>query len=118
MVFSGPIPPPELLSKYGEIIPNGADRILSMAEKQSDHRQHVERWAVIGGTILSFFGVFCALIISLYILYLGYNLIIKGQVIPGSLFAGFGLTGLVAAFIYGTRSRREERLRRGQPKNN
>jgi len=26
--FSGPIPPPDLLDKYNQMIPDGADRIL------------------------------------------------------------------------------------------
>jgi uncharacterized membrane protein len=112
--FSGPIPPPELLSKYGEIIPNGADRILKMAENQSTHRQCIEKWAVIGGTILSYFGVLCAGIIALGTLYFGSQLIREGHVISGSVFGGGGLVGLVTAFIYGTRARREERLRRDQ----
>ena len=112
--FSGPIPPPELLAKYAEIIPNGADRILKMAENQSIHRQYVEKWVVIGGTILSYFGVLCAAGIAFGALYFGSKLIQNGYVISGSVLGGGGLTGLVATFIYGTRSRREERLRRDQ----
>ena len=41
--FSGPIPPPDLLEKYNNIIPNGADRILAMAEQQQAHRQFMEK---------------------------------------------------------------------------
>lgn len=110
--FSGPIPPPDLLAKYAEIIPNGADRILTMAERQSVHRQYIEKWAVIGGTILSYFGVLCALIIALATLYFGAGLIRDGHVISGSIFAGSGLLGVVTAFIYGTRSRKQERQQR------
>lgn len=112
--YSGPIPPPDLLAKFDGIIPNGADRILKMAEAQSKHRQCIEKWAVIGGTILSHFGVLCAACIALSALYLGYRLIMNGQVIPGAVLGGGGLTGLVAAFIYGTRSRRKEREQRDQ----
>ena len=46
--FSGPIPPPALLQKYNEIIPNGAERILAMAEKQSAHREYLEKRVVDG----------------------------------------------------------------------
>jgi uncharacterized membrane protein len=112
--FIGPIPPPELLAKYAEIIPNGADRILKMAENQSAHRQHIERWAVIGGTILSHFGVLCAAIIALSALYLGSELIRAQHITSGSIFAGSGLVALVGAFIYGTHSRKEERQQRDQ----
>lgn len=96
------------------MIPEGADRILKMAERQSVHRQYIEKWAVIGGTILSYFGVFCGACIAFGALYLGYRLILDHQVIPGAAFGGGGIAGLVVAFIYGTRSRREERERRDQ----
>jgi uncharacterized membrane protein len=112
--FRGPIPPPELLTKYDEIISNGADRILKMAENQSGHRQYIEKWAVIGGTILSYVGVLCAGIIALGALYIGYLLIREQHAIPGTIFGSGGVVGLVTAFIYGTRSRREERERRDQ----
>lgn len=44
---SGPISPPEDLVDYNSIIPNGADRIMKMAEKQKDHRIAIEK-KVIG----------------------------------------------------------------------
>lgn len=40
--FSGPIPPPELLHKYDEVVPGAANRILEMAEREAAHRQQVE----------------------------------------------------------------------------
>ena len=111
-LFSGPIPPPDLLDKYNQMIPDGANRILKMAENQSRHRQYIEKWAVIGGTILSYLGVLCAAGIAFGALFFGSKLIENGHVISGSILGGGGLTGLVAAFIYGTRSRREERQMR------
>jgi len=111
-LFSGPIPPPDLLDRYNQMIPDGANRILKMAENQSTHRQFIEKWAIVGGTILSYIGVLCAAVIAIGALYIGSDLIKSGHVIPGSVLGGGGLTGLVAAFIYGTRSRREERQER------
>jgi uncharacterized membrane protein len=32
--FSGPLPPPEALAKYNDILPGAADRIITMAEHQ------------------------------------------------------------------------------------
>lgn len=40
--FSGPIPHPRILKGYEEILPGSADRILTMAENQSKHRQAIE----------------------------------------------------------------------------
>lgn len=41
--WSGPLPPPAALEKFNQIIPNGADRILAMAEKEQAHRVEYER---------------------------------------------------------------------------
>lgn len=39
---SGPLPDPESLVDYDKVIPNGADRLMKMAEKQQDHRISIE----------------------------------------------------------------------------
>lgn len=50
--FSGPLPPPDMLQRYNEIIPNGADRVMTMAENQSKHRERIEA-AVIESNVKS-----------------------------------------------------------------
>ena len=40
--FSGPIPPPSIIEGYERVLPGSADRIITMAEKQSEHRQRME----------------------------------------------------------------------------
>lgn len=40
--FVGPIPPPGILDRYNQILPNAADRILSMAEKEQNHRHQMQ----------------------------------------------------------------------------
>lgn len=51
--FSGPIPPPEMLAQYNAVLPNGADRIVKMAEDQSAHRRRVESRGQIFGFALA-----------------------------------------------------------------
>jgi uncharacterized membrane protein len=36
--WSGPLPPPGALQQFNEIIPNGAERIMSMVEQEQAHR--------------------------------------------------------------------------------
>lgn len=43
MEFSGPLPPPQILGQYDEVLPGAAERILRMAEKQQDHRIGVDQ---------------------------------------------------------------------------
>ncbi len=38
---TGPLPPPEQLAQYEQIIPGAADRILRMTENNSDHRMRI-----------------------------------------------------------------------------
>jgi len=40
--WSGPLPAPESLAKYDNIVPGAAERILVMAEKEQNHRHHTE----------------------------------------------------------------------------
>ena len=44
--FRGPLPPPEMLKGYESILPGASERILSMAEKQQEHRMHIEKTSV------------------------------------------------------------------------
>ena|SRR5712671_5092741 len=57
--FSGPIPPPDLLNKYNEAIPDGADRIMKMAEEEQRQMHRLQKWSAalvaagqIGGFLL------------------------------------------------------------------
>lgn len=40
--WHGPLPPPESLKQYDIIVPGAAERILSMAEKEMEHRHRRE----------------------------------------------------------------------------
>jgi len=41
-LFTGPLPPPEQFEAYERIQPGAADRILRLAEQQSQHRRDIE----------------------------------------------------------------------------
>lgn len=44
--FAGPIPPPNLLEAYNKIVPNAAERLIKMAEDNSQHLRDVEQKAL------------------------------------------------------------------------
>lgn len=67
--FSGPIPHPDTIRKYEEILPGAADRIISMAERQALHRQEMERKMITAESRDGLLGVvFC-----IYVRYRMYN---------------------------------------------
>ena len=45
-LFSGPLPHPEHLREYENILPGSADRVIRMAEDQAKHRQSLEQTVV------------------------------------------------------------------------
>lgn len=44
--FSGPLPPPEVMDRYNQIIPGAAERILAMAEQDAIHQREIENAAI------------------------------------------------------------------------
>lgn len=46
--FEGPLPHPKMFKQYESILPGSADRIITMAEKQQDHRMQLEKIAIEG----------------------------------------------------------------------
>lgn len=81
--YSGPIPPPHYLAKYEEICPGSADRILSMAEKQSSHRRKLEEKVVSSNVMKEYIGMILAFIIAFSILFISYSLLSSGKTIQG-----------------------------------
>lgn len=105
--FSGPIPPPEILSGYEQIHPGFADRIISMAEKQSAHRQGLEKIRVESEIKDSRLGVIFAFLMGISCLIAAILISVFSKDNAGVFIGGVvGVTGIgsiVGTFIYGTR---------------
>ncbi len=97
--FSGPLPPPSLLERYEKILPGSAERIFSMAEKQSTHRQTMEKRIIYSETFQAKVGMFFAFIIVIAALITGSYLSLKNRPVSGliSLITAIGV--IVTTFI-------------------
>lgn len=97
--FSGPIPPPAILERYEKLIPGAAERILSMAEKQSSHRQAMEKRIIYSETFQAKAGMFFAFLIVIAALIIGGYLSLKNSPVSGliSLIAAIGV--IVTTFM-------------------
>ncbi len=107
--YSGPLPPPSALEKYNEIIPNGAERIMAMAEEQSKHRRELEKMALQTDSRNSLLGIIAAFSLGAITIVTGGIVAAFGYSLGGAILGSSGLVGLVSAFIFGTRERRKER---------
>ena len=114
--WSGPLPEPDILRKYDEVLPGSAERILKMAEDQQKHHNDQEtRQLDMYLTLLqadskrSNRGLWAGFAITLAGLGGGMFLVYAGHDWAGAAIAGLNLVSLAAVFVYGTRSRRAER---------
>lgn len=98
---SGPLPDGETLRQYADIIPNGADRVMKMAEDQLKHRMYIEKKVVGGQLLQSNIGQFLAFFIGIGALGSATYCIVSGYELSGSIVGIGGLTSLVTAFIKG-----------------
>jgi uncharacterized membrane protein len=107
--FSGPIPHPDTLKRFNDIVPGAAERIIKMAEDQSSHRRSLEKsviesdisrskWGQILGFVIAIFGLTASTFIAVY-----------GSAVAGSILGVGTLASLVGVFMYGSISRKKER---------
>lgn len=108
-VHKGPLPSPEVLFQYNEIVSGAAERILIMAESQAKHRQNLELIVVKAGSRDSLLGLIFGLIIGLAGIIGGVATIIAGQPEGGAVLGITSLASLIGVFVYGSRQRRLER---------
>jgi uncharacterized membrane protein len=104
--FSGPLPPPQILGQYDEVLPGAAERILRMAEKQQDHRIGVDQsgirranWGLGAGYSLSVMGLISTTF-----------LVMHGHDVAGSVLGGSTFLSLVSTFVYGSIVRSRENI--------
>ena len=108
--FSGPLPPPEVLKKFDEVVPGAAERIIKMAEEQSAHRKELEKKVIDSDIARSKYGQvlgFCIAIVGLVVLAF---VSIFGNAIAGGVIGVSTLVSLVGVFMYGAKTRSEERM--------
>ena len=97
--FSGPVPHPEILRGYEQILPGAAKRILSMAELDQKHQieiessaQHLAAREIKRGQIFGLVVSISAFITSITSLILGFE---KAAMVIG----GTTVVGLVTVFV-------------------
>lgn len=99
--YSGPIPHPQLLNGFEQIVPGAAERILAMAEENGKHQREMEKKAldvtyrtILTGQIFGFLiGIlaFATCIVALYL----------GSENTAMTVGGITVTGLVTVFVTG-----------------
>jgi uncharacterized membrane protein len=105
---SGLLPEPTELAAYNAIIPNGADRIMKMAEAQSAHRIELERTVVGSQQGQEKRGQWFGLIIAIFFASCGSYAALNGQPWFGGIIAGTTLVSLVSVFVFSKHQSKKE----------
>lgn len=101
---SSPLPPPDEFREYADMIPDGADRLMKMAERQQAQQHAVERRQEHRATL----GVVCATTsVSGTLLLSGYGFY-TGHAVEAAAVFGATITAIVTVFIRGTATRSDK----------
>ena len=120
-VRSAPLPEPSELAVYNQIIPNGADRIMKMAEAQTAHRIEIEKTVIYSQKNQAFRGQVFGLIVGLGGLSLATFAAMNGHDWFGGAVGSGTLVSLVYVFVQ-SREKQEadlgdkrQQMQQGQP---
>lgn len=108
-LYAGPLPDPETFKKYEKVCPGAADRIITMAENQSAHRQAMENKFIDSRVKNSFIGLWMAFIIGIVIIVCGVVCILLNHSIAGTIFSGLGVVSVISAFINNSKMSEENK---------
>lgn len=97
--YQGALPKADELEKYALIIPNGAERIMAMAEKEQNHVHKEEGLDRATNRDLARSGQKIAAVLTLACIISAVWLILLGHDTAGNVFGGVGLLQIIGAFI-------------------
>lgn len=108
-MHSGPLPDPRTLAEYEQVQPGFAERIVSMAEKQQEHRLILEERVISGNVRAQLLGVILGFLLGLSGIVGGTDIALHGYPVGGFSTVLAALASLVGALLY---SRRQQRIER------
>ncbi len=98
-VHSGPLPTPEDIKEYNDFIPNGAERIMKMAELEQEHRHRSDTFVLDVSAKEIRRGQNYGLTIGLFSIAACITLTVLGHPAVATAIFGTSLVGLVVAFV-------------------
>ena len=99
--FESPLPPPELVRQYEELIPGCAARMFEMAQAEAAHRRSQEELILKAEIREIRLGQCFAFLITVAFLLAGVLLAHWNQPWPGTVFGSVGVGSIVTMFILG-----------------
>lgn len=113
--FSGPLPPPQILRGYNDAFAGCAERIVAMAERQSAHRQEIEKRVIDGNCRAQSRGQIFGFALAFMVIAGGVYLLAQGKSIEG--FSAIILAGgsIIGALVFSRFEQKNEREQKVMP---
>ncbi|MGA9509161.1 MAG: DUF2335 domain-containing protein [Candidatus Sulfotelmatobacter sp.] len=106
--FSGPLPPPDALERYNQILPGAAERIIAMAENQQSHRQGLEKHVIHSNVEAQRLGTLLGFVVAMTVVIGGMYLVHEGKSGEGLAAILTALASLVGVFLYSKHEQQKE----------
>ncbi|MEW6578361.1 MAG: DUF2335 domain-containing protein [Chloroflexota bacterium] len=106
--FQGPLPHPAILKGYEDILPGSANRIITMTEKQQQHRMELEHAVIHSDILMERLGLAVYFVLAMILVVGGIWLASEGKQLTGLAVVGASITTLAGALVYAQRQRRQE----------
>lgn len=105
--YSGPLPHPKILAGYEQALPGTADRIVTMAEKEQEHRHNAQNKMIQVESRDSVCGMVFAFILSIICIITAIIIVYKVPTTAGAISGAFigssGMISVIIKFITSTR---------------
>lgn len=99
--FSGPLPHPELFQGYEQTQPGAANRILTMSEKEQDHRHDMEKAKFKQKCRKQNRGQVYGCVLAVFFALVAFALSILGHEIIASVIFGTTILGVLVIYVLG-----------------
>lgn len=97
--YSGPLPKPEDLAKYEQVIPGAAERIIKMAEREMQHRHEYETRSSKGIVLTTILAIVFAFICALLLCSIVFYSIHKGAYTAAASISVGTIAAVIGAFM-------------------
>lgn len=98
---TGILPAPEDLQHYNELIPNGAERFMAMAEREQMYRHQFNKTSQNREFISKIIGQITGIVALLILSYFFISAVNNGATDSSLKYIGFAIMGIVALFVTG-----------------
>ncbi len=98
--WQGPLPPPAVLERFRDLVPDAPERIFAEWQKEAEHRRGLEKTSLAGNLLTIRIGQFGAIALVLVVLGLGGLGFWLGYPSQAATIVVSAVASIVGAFVY------------------